>query len=75
MWLKINLALIGVFIVITWFGFIGPWCVSSKDDTLVFGWPLLTVVIAINVLAFAIRKVYKVVKARINTNNTQENPQ
>jgi hypothetical protein len=42
---------------VAWFGFAGPWCISSRANELVLGWSFLTLVLVVLGLSFVAQKL------------------
>lgn len=57
---SIKHAVLILFVVITavmWFGALGPYCMSSRNDTLVIAWPITTILGVIVAALWAIHWV------------------
>ena len=44
--------------LVIWFGFVGPYCVSSKANELVIGWYAVTIILA----PVFVKTVYNIIK-------------
>jgi len=53
--LRLTLAAVAALVIILWLGVVGPYCMSSRNDTLVIAWPVATI---LGVLAGAIYAIH-----------------
>jgi Zn-dependent protease with chaperone function len=56
-----------------WFGFAGPWCISSRADELVLGWAFLTLVLVVLGLSFVAQKLNSHFHRATKRENDREN--
>lgn len=53
--LRLTLVALAALVVVLWLGAVGPYCMSSRNDTLVIAWPVTTI---LGVLAGAIYAIH-----------------